>query len=150
LRALKEAAQVNHTNACCNNEASGNSELTAIAHTNGDRPIVHENISNKKTENASHIADFQTAISPLTTGCATECPTRVGISISQKVSKKAVVRNRIKRQIKAAVRYLLPKVHNGWLLVIIVRPSAIQCDYWQFLRELEQMLRRIEVIDGHS
>ncbi len=78
------------------------------------------------------------------------CPTKIGISISQKVSKKAVERNRIKRQIKAAIRQLLPQIAPGWLLVIIVCPSAIQCDYGQFLRELEQMLRKTEVIDGHS
>ena len=79
-----------------------------------------------------------------------EAPTQIGISISQKVSKKAVVRNRIKRQLKAAFRCLLPQIKKGWLLVIVVRPSAIQCDYWQFLRELEQTLRMTEVIDGYS
>ena len=33
---------------------------------------------------------------------------RFGIAVSQKVSKKAVVRNRIKRQIRAAIQVLLP------------------------------------------
>ncbi|MEB3358740.1 MAG: ribonuclease P protein component [Synechococcales bacterium] len=77
-------------------------------------------------------------------------PTQFGISISQKVSKRATVRNRIKRQIKAAIRDLLPRMAAGWRIVIVVRPPAVQCDYWQFLRELEQMLIRAEVINGHS
>ena len=34
-------------------------------------------------------------------------PTRIGISIGKKVSKQAVVRNRLKRLIRAAVRQLL-------------------------------------------
>jgi ribonuclease P protein component len=76
-------------------------------------------------------------------------PTKIGISISQKVSKRAVVRNRIKRQLKAAIRSLLPHMNAGWLLVIVVRPSAIQCDYWQFLQELKQMLKMTEVLNGY-
>lgn len=77
-------------------------------------------------------------------------PTRVGISISLKVSKRAVVRNRIKRWLKAAARSLLPKFPVGWDIVIIVQPEATQCDYRQFLQELEQLLLKAEVCDGDS
>lgn len=76
-------------------------------------------------------------------------PTRIGISISQKVSKKAVVRNRIKRQIRAAFRQILPQVAPGWRLVVVVRPGAQECEYGQFLRELKQLLTEAEVLDGH-
>ncbi len=77
-------------------------------------------------------------------------PTQIGISISQKVSKRAVVRNRIKRQIRAVMRFLLPGFPHGWNLVIVVHPSAVQCDYLEFLRELEQLLIDAEVLHGHS
>lgn len=77
-----------------------------------------------------------------------ESPTCIGISISQKVSKRAVIRNRIKRQIRAAFRQLLPRIQDGWWLVVVVRPEAVQCDYGQFLRELEQLLADAEVLDG--
>ncbi|WP_239651491.1 ribonuclease P protein component [Neosynechococcus sphagnicola] len=40
---------------------------------------------------------------------AAKLPTRFGISVSLKVSKLAVVRNRIKRWIRAVLRQLLPK-----------------------------------------
>ncbi|MGF1498997.1 MAG: ribonuclease P protein component [Elainellaceae cyanobacterium] len=103
-------------------------------------PSSHSKADNSKSDGQSSDA----AIAP------SLVPTRVGISISQKVSKRATVRNRIKRQIKAAMRALLPRMAAGWLLVVIVRPPAVQCDYWQFLRELEQMLIRAEVINGHS
>ncbi len=78
-----------------------------------------------------------------------ELPTRIGISISQKVSKRAVVRNRIKRQLKAILRPLLPEIAPGWQLVIVVKASATQCDYEQFLQELKQLLRSAEVINGY-
>lgn len=78
--------------------------------------------------------------------------TQIGISISTKVSKRAVIRNRIKRQIRAVFRYLLPKISAAWLLVVVVEPSAAQqeCDYQQFLQELKQLLAEAEVLDGHS
>jgi ribonuclease P protein component len=77
--------------------------------------------------------------------------TKVGISVSTKVSKRAVVRNRLKRQISAAFYQLLPKLSPGWRLVVIVKPKALesQCGSQQFLQELEQLLAQIEVFDGH-
>jgi ribonuclease P protein component len=77
-------------------------------------------------------------------------PTRIGISISQKVSKRAVIRNRIKRQIRAILQQFLPQIPPGWQLVIIVKPSATQCGYEQFLQELKQLLISAEVINGHQ
>ncbi len=75
--------------------------------------------------------------------------TRFGISVSQKVSKKAVTRNLLKRQIKAALRLLLPQIASGWSIVIGVRPSAQGCEYAEILRELKQLLTAAEVIDGY-
>jgi ribonuclease P protein component len=75
--------------------------------------------------------------------------TRFGISVSQKVSKKAVVRNLLKRRVKAALRQLLPQIRSGWSIVIGVRPSAQGCEYDEILRELKQLLTIAEVLDGH-
>lgn len=77
-------------------------------------------------------------------------PTRFGISISRKVNKKATSRNRIKRQIRSALRQLLPKIEPGWDCVLSVKPSAVQCNYSQFLQELKQLLAKAEVLHGHS
>jgi len=79
-------------------------------------------------------------------------PTQIGISISTKVSKRAVVRNRLKRQISAALHQLLPKIAPGWRLVVVVQPNATEqeCVTQQFLQELEQLLAEAEVLNGHS
>ena len=79
---------------------------------------------------------------------ALAAPTRVGISISLKVSKRAVVRNRLKRWLKVAARSLLWKFPVGWDIVVLVQPEATQCDYRQFLQELKQLLINAEVCDG--
>ncbi|MFB2923748.1 MULTISPECIES: ribonuclease P protein component [Aerosakkonema] len=79
-----------------------------------------------------------------------EVPSRIGISVSQKVSKRAVIRNRIKRLLRAAFRHLLPRLKKGWCLVVVVKPEAQRCEYQQFLQELEQLLAEAEVLNGHS
>lgn len=74
---------------------------------------------------------------------------RLGITVSQKVSKRAVVRNRLKRQVRAALQALLPNLNQGLWIVVVLRSSATQCDYWQFLRELEQLFLELEVLHGY-
>ncbi|PLZ97100.1 ribonuclease P protein component [Fischerella thermalis CCMEE 5268] len=79
-------------------------------------------------------------------------PIKIGISISTKVSKRAVVRNRLKRQVSAALHQLLPLLSPGWRLVVVVKPAAAEskCVTQQFLQELEQLLAQAEVLNGHS
>lgn len=76
-------------------------------------------------------------------------PTQIGIVIGKKVDKRAVYRNRIKRQMRAKLRQLLPKIQRGWRLVLIVRPNVQSCNSDQFLRELEQLLVQAEVLHGN-
>ena len=76
-------------------------------------------------------------------------PTAIGVSVGKKVSKKAVVRNRIKRQIKGALREMLAYISPGWKIVIIVKPTAVECKYEHFLRELNQLLTQATIINGH-
>ncbi|MGK7942970.1 MAG: ribonuclease P protein component [Microcystaceae cyanobacterium] len=80
---------------------------------------------------------------------SSQLPTRFGITISRKVSKKAVIRNRLKRQIRSGIRTLLPQVLPGWRVIIIVRRCAIECKYEHFLRELKKLLIEAEIIYGH-
>lgn len=82
----------------------------------------------------------------------TEVPapwTRLGVVVSQKVDKRAVVRNQIKRRLQAAFMTLRSHIEPGWLLVVGVRPQAVQCEYEQFLQELKQLLADAEVFNGN-
>jgi ribonuclease P protein component len=80
---------------------------------------------------------------------ASSHPLRIGFSISHKVSKQAVIRNRIKRQLRAASRQLLPHLQPGWDVVVVVRSAAIQCDYWQFLQQLRKLFADAEILNGY-
>lgn len=104
--------------------------------------------SDQQATSQSQVSRAQTAQGGERSGIS-QLPTRIGISISQKVSKRAVVRNRIKRQLKAILQQLLPQISPGWQIVIVVKSSATQCGYEQFLQELKQLLRSAEVIDGY-
>ncbi len=77
-------------------------------------------------------------------------PTRIGFSISLKVDKRAVVRNRIRRRLQAIMRQLLPFMRESWDVLVVVHPQAAQCDYLQFLQELEQLLVDAEVLHGYQ
>ena len=103
------------------------------------------NRTSTKVNHAHKLAQLQPPLA-----AKSKAMSRFGISISQKVSKKAVVRNRIKRQIHAAILQMLPRISPGWLVVIGVHPAAAECDYVDFLRELEQLLAEAEVLNGHS
>ncbi|MGD1907206.1 MAG: ribonuclease P protein component [Leptolyngbyaceae cyanobacterium] len=75
-------------------------------------------------------------------------PCRFGITVSQKVSKRAVIRNRLKRRICGAIQSLLPRVGYSLDVVIVVRSPAVECDYEQLLQQLEKLLLKLEVLNG--
>lgn len=47
------------------------------------------------------------------------------------------------------MRQLLPSMSESWDLLVVVHPQAAQCDYLQFLQELEQLLVDAEVLHGY-
>jgi ribonuclease P protein component len=102
-----------------------------------DPPIVNAHQTNNQSNDQIQIEEINLA------------PPCLGISISKKVSKKAVIRNRIKRLIKASFRELLPLINPGWKLIIIVRSTAIECQYEHFLRELKKLFIKAGIINGH-
>ena len=67
-------------------------------------------------------------------------PSCFGISISQKVSKKAVIRNRIKRRLHGVIRELLPLILPGWKVVVVVRPEAVACEYEHFFARIRKVV----------
>ncbi len=55
--------------------------------------------------------------------------TRFGFMVGIKVSKKAVVRNRVRRQISEVIRLVMPKIASGYDVLVIVKPSVVGKDY---------------------
>lgn len=65
---------------------------------------------------------------------------RYGIVISNKVSKKACERNKLKRQSRAAIKEFDIKLLPGFDLIIIASPAALNQEYKFIKSELEKLL----------
>src|SRR4030042_1044735 len=50
--------------------------------------------------------------------------TRFGISVSKKISKKATVRNKIRRRMASACAFYLDRVDPGWDIVLFTLPGV--------------------------
>ncbi len=68
---------------------------------------------------------------------------RCGISISRKVGK-AVVRNRVKRQLREVLR--LTPLKPGWDIVFIVRPPAATASYAELKKTVAGLLSRARLL----
>lgn len=71
---------------------------------------------------------------------------RYGIIISTKVSKKSVDRNKLKRQIRQAVRQLDNKLVQRVDLAITALPAMLGQDYKTIKSELEQILIKLKLL----
>ncbi|MEM6501990.1 MAG: ribonuclease P protein component [Cyanobacteria bacterium P01_C01_bin.89] len=79
---------------------------------------------------------------------ASPIPTQFGVAVSKKVHKRAVVRNRIRRRIHHAILTLRDSLKPNWCIRISARDASLDCEYSQFLQELETILSEIEVLHG--
>ncbi len=61
---------------------------------------------------------------------------RFGILISVKVSKKAVVRNKIKRQIREIIKEQMSKMRQGYDCAVICLPGIAEKDYEDIKKSL--------------
>ena len=74
---------------------------------------------------------------------------RLGLAVSRKVSKRAVDRNRIKRQIRESFRRLRAGVaqcespHTGLDMVVVAKTSAKQAENRALSRELDRLFGRV-------
>ncbi len=67
-------------------------------------------------------------------------PTQIGLVVSKKVSKKAVVRNRIKRQLRAIFRQHLPRLQSGLHIVAVVSVCRGIPMYRELCEDVEKLL----------
>ena len=69
---------------------------------------------------------------------------RLGIVIGLKVSKKAVVRNKIKRQIREIVRNDFPKTKNSYDIVVITMKGLETMDFLEIKEALLKLAKRLK------
>lgn len=67
---------------------------------------------------------------------------RFGLVISHKVAKKAVRRNRLRRQIRAILRRHWAEIKPGLDIIIIARPKLLELDYRQSEKIIIDLLKK--------
>ena len=70
---------------------------------------------------------------------------RFGIVVSQKISKKATIRNKIKRRIRAIVSKVLPKIKEGVDLVLVAVPGLENKDFWEIEETINKLFKKAKL-----
>ncbi|KKW41939.1 MAG: hypothetical protein UY92_C0012G0018 [Candidatus Magasanikbacteria bacterium GW2011_GWA2_56_11] len=73
---------------------------------------------------------------------------KIGFIVSTKVSKSAVKRNRIKRQMREIVRLFLQKgrIKTGFMVAIIAKPGCVGKEYQDVEKSLADVIRRGRIL----
>jgi len=72
---------------------------------------------------------------------------RFGFIVSNKFSKKAVVRNKIRRRLKALTEIKLAKIKKGIDGVIIVNPGLEINDFWELEERINKLFEKAGIIE---
>jgi len=70
---------------------------------------------------------------------------RIGFSISTKISKKAVVRNKLKRQLRDIIKKNLDKMKKGYDLVVIPKKEILEETYQEIEKTLIELIKKAKL-----
>jgi ribonuclease P protein component len=73
--------------------------------------------------------------------------TRIGLSTGRKLGG-AVVRNRVRRRLREALRVMAPSFQPGWDVLIIARPALVEADHDALVGAVRGLLARGGVLKG--
>jgi len=73
--------------------------------------------------------------------------TRFGFLVSKRVGT-AVVRNRVRRLLREALRVRLDRIAVGWDIVLIARAPIVGKSFWQIGEALDSLLQRANLRTG--
>ncbi|TSC80312.1 MAG: hypothetical protein G01um101429_162 [Parcubacteria group bacterium Gr01-1014_29] len=71
---------------------------------------------------------------------------RFGFVVSLVVSKKAVIRNKIRRRLYAIVQHIFPTLLSGYDCVVWAYPEATELGYQEIEGHMRQMFERIRML----
>jgi ribonuclease P protein component len=77
--------------------------------------------------------------------------TRFALATSRALGS-AVVRNRVRRRLREAIRAMASQLRPGWDVLVIARPALVTADHRAMVETLTRLLRRSGVLggDGHD
>ena len=72
--------------------------------------------------------------------------TRTGLMVDKKISKKAVIRNKIKRRIYSLIRNKLSNIKNGFDVLIITKPEIKEKNFFEINKIIDKILKKARII----
>lgn len=72
--------------------------------------------------------------------------TRFGFIVGVKVSKKASLRNKIKRRLKGLVRIKLEKIKKGFDVILIAKEGLENKDFWDIEKVISKLFSKAKII----
>ena len=75
--------------------------------------------------------------------------TRFGLATGRRLGT-AVVRNRVRRRLREALRVMAPSFQPGWDVLIIARPALVEADHDALVGALRRLLTRGGVLGGQT
>jgi len=71
---------------------------------------------------------------------------RFGFVISQKISKKAVLRNKIKRRLNEVIQKILKEIKPGYDIVFFVKKGIEKQQFLLLKKEIEDLLKKVNLL----
>jgi len=71
--------------------------------------------------------------------------TRFAVSVSLKISKKATLRNKIKRRLRNLLGLKLPKIKRGTDLLLIALPGLENKDFWEIDEIVNKLFTKAKI-----
>ena len=71
---------------------------------------------------------------------------RFGLVVSTKVDKRAVIRNRIRRQVREIIRLKLAKIKPGFDVMIVLKKAAIGQKHADLSQDLFEVLEKAKLL----
>lgn len=72
--------------------------------------------------------------------------TRIGFVVSRKVSKKAYLRNKIKRRLREIIKTNLPNLKPGHDLIFFTKKGIIKKSFREIKEVVEQILKKAKLV----
>lgn len=71
---------------------------------------------------------------------------RFAFIVSNKISKKATIRNKIKRRLRASISLYLKHITFGYDIAVIMYPEAVKSDFQDIFNTLGQLLKNARLL----
>lgn len=73
---------------------------------------------------------------------------KIAFAVGLKISKSAVKRNRLRRQIREVVRLLIKnkRIPKGYYLLFVARAGSLSKNYDEIMREVEFLLKKVRIL----